>query len=412
LTDYALLFRGDHYGTLAAMRSLGSVNVHVTLADSRSFVPAAVSKFMKAQVTPPPFERTAEFISWLDDFGKKHPNCFLYPVNDISCWLFALHGERLRVNFNLPYPNAEVIRKILFKPELNRIATSVGIKSPQTWIPKSEADVASIVREPTLEGFVIKPKTQLGQRIPHKGYIVKSNDQLLNMWRKFGKLFPSQDVAGLIEGDEVFPMIQRYVASSAQGVFSVAGYINQDGSVYKTIGAVKILQRPARMGIGLCFEHYTVDPALLEKLRNLCMSLGYFGLFEVEFLIDKSGEPMIIDFNCRYYSQIGFDIKRGLDLVQLVYTNGKHVASLQNVNAKEYRYGLSWYLLVLIFTQFLKLNWKFVATWSTWLFNGRGEYIDKVTADGDRKPLIGDIFSQVGHWILHPRSSFKALFDA
>ena len=48
-------------------------------------------------------------------------------------------------------------------------------------------------------------------------------------------------------------------------------------------------------------------------MRRLCRELGYFGLFEVEFLY-CDGAWAVIDFNPRTFNQIGMDVYRGMPL--------------------------------------------------------------------------------------------------
>ena len=48
-------------------------------------------------------------------------------------------------------------------------------------------------------------------------------------------------------------------------------------------------------------------------VRRLCRELGYFGIFEVEFLW-FDGRWAAIDFNPRLFNQIGMDIRRGMPL--------------------------------------------------------------------------------------------------
>src|SRR5262249_39902961 len=50
----------------------------------------------------------------------------------------------------------------------------------------------------------------------------------------------------------------------------------------------------------------------------LCRNTGYFGVFEAE-LIRSGDRRLLIDFNPRYYNQMGFDIARGLPLPLLVH---------------------------------------------------------------------------------------------
>ena len=53
---------------------------------------------------------------------------------------------------------------------------------------------------------------------------------------------------------------------------------------------------------------------LVEAIRRLCREVGYFGVFEIEFLRVLDRGWAVIDFNPRFYHQMGFDIARGLPL--------------------------------------------------------------------------------------------------
>ncbi len=70
--------------------------------------------------------------------------------------------------------------------------------------------------------------------------------------------------------------------------------------------------------MGLLFEEAPVEEAVLDGLLRLCRCLGYFGVFEVEF-VRTEGRHHLIDFNPRYYGQMQFEISRGLGLPQLAY---------------------------------------------------------------------------------------------
>jgi predicted ATP-grasp superfamily ATP-dependent carboligase len=408
----ALVLNGEHYGTLTAIRTLSSAGFKVFLAENRWYVPGALSNGLHKRLSHPDPSDEAEYMRWLMDFGKNHPGTFLYPVSDVTCWLYSKHGDQLRQYFDLPYPGPQVIRRILLKPELNRAAAKVGISHPETWSPSNSEEVANIAsREPLKEGFVVKPKTQMGQKILHKGFIVLRQSDLVPVFEDFVSRFPSTEIEGLTNKSDCLPMIQRYVASSLKGVFSVAGFISEDGKTFHTQGSVKTLQRPAKMGIGLCFESYSVPAELTEKVRKLCLELGYFGLFEAEFLMTADNDAQIIDFNCRYYSQMGFDIKRGINglatLARISPTPQERGLSDHRV----YRYSLSWFLCVLCLTQTLKLNLAFPSLWLPWLARRDGHYIDKVYSSSDIMPLVGDIIQTVRTWIRNPRSSIKSLFN-
>ena len=88
--------------------------------------------------------------------------------------------------------------------------------------------------------------------------------------------------------------------------------------------ARKILQQPRAVGIGLCFEPCLVDPLLADRAKRLCERIGYYGVFELEFILVE-GKAILIDFNGRFYHQIAFDIARGMELPALA-----HAGATQN----------------------------------------------------------------------------------
>ena len=61
-----------------------------------------------------------------------------------------------------------------------------------------------------------------------------------------------------------------------------------------------------------------MHPALVEQTARLCKHIGYYGVFELEFII-LDQKAMLIDFNGRFYHQLAFDMGRGIDLPLLVY---------------------------------------------------------------------------------------------
>jgi hypothetical protein len=80
----------------------------------------------------------------------------------------------------------------------------------------------------------------------------------------------------------------------------------------------KVLQRPRKLGVGLCFETAAVDEDLAERVLSMCRNVGYRGVFEIEML-DALGRRMLIDFNPRFFGQMAFDVARGTDLPLLAY---------------------------------------------------------------------------------------------
>ena len=53
------------------------------------------------------------------------------------------------------------------------------------------------------------------------------------------------------------------------------------------------MQRPRRIGVGVCFEAAEVLPRALEAVTRVARGTGYFGVFETEFILD--GQSPLFD---------------------------------------------------------------------------------------------------------------------
>ena len=86
-------------------------------------------------------------------------------------------------------------------------------------------------------------------------------------------------------------MVQEFHPEAAEGIYSLSGFVDEAGELFEVRGAMKVLQRPRRLGVGVCFESAPVRPDLVAGLTRLCKKLGYHGVFEVEFIQTKDGVP-------------------------------------------------------------------------------------------------------------------------
>jgi predicted ATP-grasp superfamily ATP-dependent carboligase len=114
------------------------------------------------------------------------------------------------------------------------------------------------------------------------------------------------------------PLLQHFVDIGRKGVHSVSGYVDETGELFVTRHARKVFQRSMPAGVGVCFEAQPANQALSDSVRRLCKELGYFGIFEVEF-ISFGDSWAIIDFNPRLFNQVAMDGYRGMPLPLMAY---------------------------------------------------------------------------------------------
>lgn len=398
----------DYYGTLAAARCFGKRGIRVSMADDNKNGRALFSKYVDERLVHPPLTRPKELADWLEDWGKSHPGTLLYPPNDHLSWLFAAYRERLSKVFLMYSPSEDAIITLLDKKRMHEACATVGIDFPET----------HEVSEPTTKWPVLlKPRTQVFLESGIKGFIVQDEATLASELARFRQLVKFNDVLVEKHPDVVEPMVQEYLTAAETSIFSVSGFVAKDGSIVAR-AAMKVLQRPRKVGIGLCFEGREIETVLIEKLSALCRKIGYAGTFESEFIADGD-KRLLIDFNPRFYSQMGFDIARGVPLPMLVWYAAKGdeaglQAELDRARAwrptggEVYCHKTMLDLVLTLQGMSGQMSRDDVRHWKRWYRDHKSTATDAVRDADDPKPAMIDAAMWVKHFAKHPRSFVRS----
>lgn len=409
MTQPALLTMADYYGTLAGVRSLGRSGVPLTVAEWRTFAPAKWSRYVRRRVECPSVGDPDAFMEWLVAFGAKEPGHVLFPTSDDLAWLYSVHRDRLRANFLLYQPPEESVLKLLDKEALHSLCLASGLGVPQTWFPRSEDDLSQVDGFPVL----LKPKTQVTFESHSKGARVDRPEGLRDAYRSF--LQKSRFHPALLDRRPSLarPAVQRYHPDAARSIYSLSGFVDETGELFVVRAARKVLQRPRKLGIGLCFEEAPVEPTVAKKVRRLCKDAGFFGVFEVEFLQGEEGF-LVIDFNPRLYSQLAFDTARGLPLPLLFYhaasgNPGPLAQAVREASASTQPgtavYCHRFVLEVLLWSQRAsgRMSGEEFRHWRQWLFAHRTTRVDAAMDGRDPMPALVDWASHLWSYARHPR---------
>jgi D-aspartate ligase len=412
----ALLTNADYYGTLAAARSLGRYGVPVTVAHDNHLGAASWSRFVSRSLSCPPTSDSRRFLEWLVAFGATAPGHVLYPTSDDAAFIYAAHREELAKYFHLYQPPVEAIYGLLNKRKLGAEARAVGLQAPRTWFPKTDADFEQI-RDEARGSLVIKPVTQILFTRHRKGEVVLDASTLKAQYESFAD---EPYAAELVERDPdvASPMVQEFHPEAGHAIYSLSGFITQKGE-WAMRGAMKVLQLPRRLGVGICFENAPVEGALADAIVSMCQRMGYFGVFEAEFIRHTTG-LLLIDFNPRFYGQMGFDIARGLPLVALAYEgamqNHERVTQLMR-SACEWSTANE---VPPVFCNQMALNLVLRSQqssgampaaeahhWREWIRTNAT--VDAVFDDEDWAPSAVDLLSRLSAYARHPRSFVRTV---
>lgn len=408
-----LLLMAEYTGTLAAARCISKHGGSVTIATPNMLAPARWSKAVQRVVSCPDLDAgPTRVVEWLLAFGTANSRHVLYPTSDEMAWLLAHFREQLRPHFHLYSPPAETLRTLLDKRRLHEAAARVGLGSPRTWHPQEESELAAILRQ--AGACLIKPRTQTFFNTHAKGELASTLPQLTRLWRQYLRMGYAAEVTGEID-DVGFPMIQEYLPQASRSVVSISGFAIRSGQIIDTRASRKVLQMPAQAGVGLCFESADVDPVLVEKLSALCHSIGYHGVFEAEF-IRHDGQDLLIDFNPRYFAQVGFDIARGMHLPWLAQL----CATGSEDRACDFTQARAPAARPTYFAHGFNLRWNLLAgallgtisrpqgrRWRDWLAARPDRYVDAIADANDPAPGLISAAATIWDSIRHPRAFWR-----
>jgi predicted ATP-grasp superfamily ATP-dependent carboligase len=409
-----LLADATWYGTLAAMRDLGSRGVPITLACDELLAPSRWSRYATRVVRIPAGRDLAHQLDFLHRFGAEHPGHVLYPTSDESAWVVSCHREELEPKFHLYSPSAEALATLLDKGRLAKAGEAAGLATPRTWLPSDEAEVERIGREFSGPLFV-KSRTQIFAR-GFKGRRVVERDDLLRTWRTrclpdTGQFQPG----GPLEGAHR-PLLQAYYVE-AESIFTVDGFMDRAGEMV-TLGCRKLLQLPRRLGSGVIFEDAPVPAAVERGLQRLLAQAGFFGVFDAEFM--EGEQLLLIDVNPRFYNHMAFEIERGLPLAWLAYLaalgDTSRLAEAM-ADARSNDAGSSW-----AYVHRLPLRLQLAAQglagamtgaerrrWQGWIQDRAGRVVDPTRAPGDGLPALADVALHLKKFLRHPRAFVRDL---
>jgi D-aspartate ligase len=405
-----LLLGADSYGTLAAARCYAQHGFRVSVAGESRVERTTVSRAVAERLRHPPLVELDAVVQWLVAWGKRHPGTLLYPSTDDVAWLLAVERERLAPVFHLLSPSEETILELLDKTRLAGRAAEVGLSAPRS--VEGEASIeGSALRYPLL----VKPRSRVFLQGGIKGFIVRDQAQLGPQLARFRRLVTFHKTFSSRHPELTQPVVQEYLGAAETSIISVAGFVaNGD---HCALASTKVLQRPRKLGIGLCFEERELDDELLQRLVVLCRNVGYEGIFEAELVATDEG-LRLIDFNPRFYSQLGFEVARGLLLPLLVWdaatgdresAQGRRGAPMPSPDRQGRRvYCHKTLLDLMLVLQRLcgRMSPSEVRHWRRWYADARRGAVvtDAVRDRSDVRPAVVDAVKWILAFLRHPRS--------
>jgi predicted ATP-grasp superfamily ATP-dependent carboligase len=160
--------------------------------------------------------------------------------------------------------------------------------------------------------LVIKPRHSSGSRgirvIGHAG-------QLLESYMDIHRQFP-------------FPILQEYIPQGER--YDVCLLYNKQGTARYTFVQKELRHFPLEMGPSTVQESVRY-PELVELAKSLMDKLPWFGIVELEFMIDpRDGTPKLMEINPRFWNSLHLASMSGIDFPWGLYqlTMGSEVEEI------------------------------------------------------------------------------------
>jgi D-aspartate ligase len=392
-------------GTIAAVRSLGAKGVDVEVISSERLGAAAWSRYAKRTYSAPPERDSEQFLERLLAIGEANPGRILLPTSDETAWIYAENALLLGRHFRLYHPPISSLQGILDKKLFSDAAIRAGLSVLPSRDPLNLEELAALA--PNLSfPILIKPRTHVHRVRNDKGVVVDSPNELIHQYRRFVDREREQAIEHPLMPDARRPILQRFVHVRDEGVLSITGFIDRTGELFVTRAARKVFLRSQPVGVGVCFEAQPAPKELPGLVRRLCRELGYFGLFEVEFLRFE-GHWAVIDFNPRMFSQVGMDIRRGMPLPLLACLDAVNdTVALREEIAKAHaeaeddeqmvfcdRFTLRAILLAKVLTA--RISTEELSTWHGWMKQHAAHAVDFAVDGSDPRPGVVHVLSEI-----------------
>jgi predicted ATP-grasp superfamily ATP-dependent carboligase len=303
----AVIIGGDFQG-LAILRSLAKRHIPMCLLDHELCI-SRFSKYPKKFIRCPSAIEESELLSFLVDLGKKEDlkGWVVYPNDDETVRFLAKYKDQLEEHYRIPTPPWDVVKFAYEKRLTYQLAEKCGIAVPRTFYPTCVEDLETLNVEFPV---IIKPsiKQPFYRKMKRKAIRADTKRELVDL---------VQQSLAMVEGLEI--MIQELIPGGANSLFSV-GSLCKDGEFLGKVVARRPRQHPMDFGHATTYA-VTVDrPELEEIAKKILLSMGYYGLSEVEFMLDpRDGIYKLLEINARPWGWHSLAIAAGVDLPYLLY---------------------------------------------------------------------------------------------
>jgi predicted ATP-grasp superfamily ATP-dependent carboligase len=301
-----LVTDGEQRATLATVRALGQAGYDVRVCSARRRSLAGVSRWCRAHAqVPDALTDPASFRGAVEDLVTRWGVAVLLPVTEqaLRALLPARFGDR---GVRVPFPAADVFRRISDKARLLEAASALGLAVPSQRVLHRPEDTRGLSRASLRFPLVVKPARSVTEG---DGGPIKLNVGYAANWPELEHHLAPLPL-------EAYPiLLQQRVVGPGIGIFLLIW----DGEILATFAHRRLREKPPSGGVSVYREATAADPGLVAQAAGLLHHFGWQGLAMVEFKVDAATRtPYLMEVNARLWGSLQLAIDAGVDFPRLL----------------------------------------------------------------------------------------------
>ena len=300
-----LVTDGEQRASLAVVRSLGSAGYRVLVVSSKHRSLAGASRYA-AQVlhAPDPLAAPEAFAAAIVDASRRCRPDVVLPMTDAS--LRSLLPAREALVGVIPFGPTDVVLRAADKPQVLRLAASIGIAVPQQIVVSQPGAVPNEAIAGLAWPIVVKPGSSV------------SGDSTGRVKLGVAWARNSAELDALTQSlpASAFPvLLQARIEGAGTGVF----LLRWDNRTLAVFAHERIREKPPSGGVSVCSGSVIPDSALVAQAEALLAALEWRGPAMVEFKRDaRSGTAYLMEVNGRFWGSLQLAVDAGVDFPRLL----------------------------------------------------------------------------------------------
>jgi predicted ATP-grasp superfamily ATP-dependent carboligase len=358
--------------SLTLVRSLGQNNFKIFSSEITLITPVTFSKYCyKAFKYPSPKDKL-KFKNWLFTIIDKFNIDIFIPMDDDILESTFDYWDELNKKVLFPYKSSIKYKTATDKYKSTQLANDSGLICPKTKYPNSLKEALEL-KESLVYPVIIKPRISSGSRGIR---IIKNKYDFEKIYNYINSIYP-------------LPIIQEYIEQGPR--YDVCLLVNNNSEIIASFVQKELRHFPLRMGPSTLQESIYM-PDLINKCKNLIKNLSWFGIIEIEFMLDKKDNKLkFMEINPRFWNSLNTSIISGVDfpilLVDLLKNTKKNTEEINYIKGIKSRTLLPNDILHFIFSRNkFNLNPPFISS-------NKNKLYDDIISKKDFFPVLGFLLS-------------------